>query len=513
MVTMDAQALAPELEARLKRCRELPSPPAVAERILDIAQDAGADLARLADAISVDPATTAKILRTANSPLYSRQRKSANLRQALSLLGLNASISLALSFSLARAVQPERGGGLDVTHLWRRSLLAAVCTRELGRAVGRADGEELFLAGLLQFIGVLALDRLDPGLYAGMALAAQTSEGLAAHERPRLGSDHARVGGWLLANWGLPEPLCDAVAARLQAKSEVEGGETDAFTRCVAYGAATAEIWLAPEPPDDALERLIRGLHVMLELDDAGVRDLLEMMRRRIPETESVFETQLIAPPDADLLLEQARELMMVRNLQALEETRMLRDTAEVLRSRAAELEERGRRDSLTDLFNRARLDELLHAELRTAGEQGWPVSVLFIDIDHFKSVNDSHGHATGDEVLRRAAQLLKACTREADIVGRYGGEEFVVLLPGNGANEASVVAERILRAFRRARHVSKEGREFGITVSIGGATHETGSGAYRSMHELMDAADRALYAAKYQGRDQLVVAHPTTSG
>jgi diguanylate cyclase (GGDEF)-like protein len=160
-------------------------------------------------------------------------------------------------------------------------------------------------------------------------------------------------------------------------------------------------------------------------------------------------------------------------------------------RSDAHDLEALAWSDGLTGLANRRRLDH----DLRAAAVEG-ATSVIMIDVDHFKSVNDSYGHQTGDDVLKRLGSVFERNVRMDDVVYRYGGEEFCVLLPGADAAEARLVADRIVKA---AHGIAlPNGANVTVSVGIAGGTGD----------ELVDAiehADRALFLAKQQGRDRAV--------
>ncbi len=206
--------ITPELRKKIENCHSLPSPPGVATKIIELANDPEVDIARIADVLALDPAITAKILRIANSPMYARQRKTENLKQALMVIGLNATISLALSFSLLKSWQAsDQAGGLDYPLYWRRALLGATASHVLARVIGIKDGEELFLACLIQDIGVMALDRVVPDLYAGLGPEQGRQAALIKREQERIGVDHAAVSGWLLDKWQFPERTQQVVAA------------------------------------------------------------------------------------------------------------------------------------------------------------------------------------------------------------------------------------------------------------------------------------------------------------
>ena len=150
--------------------------------------------------------------------------------------------------------------------------------------------------------------------------------------------------------------------------------------------------------------------------------------------------------------------------------------------------------DPLTKLWNRRRLD--LHVEKLVPATQrsGEPFSLIILDIDHFKQYNDTKGHAAGDELLIKVADVLLDCSREEDLVVRYGGEEFIVLLPQTRIKDAAVIAERV-------RKTVKE--KTGVTISAGLAEYNVKI----NFDQLIQKADEALYTAKNSGRDQYVLA------
>ncbi|MGB1026667.1 MAG: diguanylate cyclase, partial [Rhodospirillaceae bacterium] len=153
--------------------------------------------------------------------------------------------------------------------------------------------------------------------------------------------------------------------------------------------------------------------------------------------------------------------------------------------------------DRLTGLYNRSKLDDVLAEELQRARRYGQTFSVILLDIDHFKSVNDTHGHQVGDDVLRALSQVLKDNCRLSDIVGRWGGEEFMVICPGTGLPGAKTLAET-LRS-RIAAHVCPIAGP--RTASFGVTDYQEDA----KLESIVERADKALYQAKEQGRNQVV--------
>jgi len=157
--------------------------------------------------------------------------------------------------------------------------------------------------------------------------------------------------------------------------------------------------------------------------------------------------------------------------------------------------------DHLTGLLNRRALFENAQTLRKRLAKRGEPVAVLMFDLDHFKSINDRFGHSAGDEVLRLFARVTKASTRLDDIIGRFGGEEFVAIVPGN-IEVAEKIAERVRTAFENAGAVI-ESQPIGATVSIGAASSYD---AAMTLDALIAKADAALYRAKHEGRNRVVV-------
>jgi diguanylate cyclase (GGDEF)-like protein len=159
-------------------------------------------------------------------------------------------------------------------------------------------------------------------------------------------------------------------------------------------------------------------------------------------------------------------------------------------------------RDPLTDTGNRIAMDQTLQREIEMSRRHLQPLSLLMLDIDHFKHINDTHGHSAGDDVLRAVAASIKSQLRNVDMVFRFGGEEFLILLSNTGREAAAMVGER-LRFAAQARNYSADGNTIELTVSLGCSTLMPGE----SSESLLRRADSALYVAKREGRNRLAMA------
>lgn len=219
---------------------------------------------------------------------------------------------------------------------------------------------------------------------------------------------------------------------------------------------------------------------------------------------EALVPLQIRAPGWGVLLLERAggdgfttEELALAGELARLTMSHADQALATIALRRSAEL------DALTGTFNRRTIDQWLVRGFGDAIRDGQPISVLFVDMDHFKAINDKHGHACGDHCLRLVAATLRAALGEGDLLGRYGGEEFIAVLPGRGAAAARALGEQ-LRAAVEGLLIEWEGQVLRLTVSVGVATRLDSE---VDPTDSIQRADKALYAAKREGRNRVLVA------
>ena len=173
------------------------------------------------------------------------------------------------------------------------------------------------------------------------------------------------------------------------------------------------------------------------------------------------------------------------------------------LRDKNEQLSRLSTTDPLTGLRNRRYVDEILNIEVLRARRYRSPLTLLMADLDHFKRVNDEHGHQAGDAVLRGVAEVLRSSLRATDVGGRYGGEEFIVIMAQNAVDGATRFAERWCQAVEAARFVIADGRGVETTISIGVAGYRDPE---QTASDLIAEADAALYAAKQTGRNQVQV-------
>lgn len=465
---------------RLRYCTTLPTPPSIALRIIELANDPDASLTELADCLGFDPALSTKVLKAANSPLYSTRRTAGNLRQAVNMLGTHATVTIALSFALMRTMSSSEGE----LAFWKRAILSALACRLLAQRF-ELNPDDLLLAGLLQDIGILALRSVAPNDYAELNAISDHDELLQA-ERAKFGSAHDEVGHWLLKKWRLPDHLVLACIASHASPFGNEARPTP--LNCVAASGYFADVFLK----GSKLPVIAHATEVArrwLGMDAIATVELLEQMRAHTAEFENLFDLKVIRTDQADALLDEAKELVAIASLGKLRE-----------------LEEKAQRDALTGTHNRMYFDEALKHEFAVSTRHGWPLSMAFIDIDHFKRINDTYGHAAGDNTLVTLSRLIASQIRSGDIFARYGGEEFVLLFPGTPREAAWNVLSRIRQTIEIFAHTLGT-QTYHLTISVGLACHMDGAEKYGSAEDMLQAADAALYTAKRNGRNQIVKA------
>lgn len=250
------------------------------------------------------------------------------------------------------------------------------------------------------------------------------------------------------------------------------------------------------EEPASAIVQVRSFCATNFKMSDAASDQLLQEIAGKTKEVVSLFEVNIGAAADYEGILKKANEALVELTLQSQMHATQLQEQNQVLKQQATT-------NALTGLNNRAAFDQALAEQCKIAQLEKKPLTLLLLDVDKFKSVNDRFGHQAGDRILQATARILRGNTRETDLIARYGGEEFVVVLPATDADTAHGICERIVAAFQSTGHPigSEHAR---VTISIGCATHGAQL-SFANVTEFVKAADQALYTAKLRGRNQSV--------
>jgi diguanylate cyclase (GGDEF)-like protein len=480
-----------QLARKIARCPNLPSLPAIAVQVLELTRLPDVDISELAKVISKDSALSSKILRTVNSSYYGRSKHVGTISQALVILGLQAVKTLVLGFSLVTNLSGQKTTGFNHLEYWKRSIYAANAARTLANRLGIVQQEEAFLAAVLQDIGMLVLDRVMPAEYGKIHLAVKTHAALPAAEREILGADHAEVGGMMAETWKLPEVLQTPIE-RHHAPERAKDPMLQKLSEVVGLAGTCGGIFVEPNPAP-LISRVRSYLHENHQISEADADAMLKEIGASTKEVATLFEINIGVQQNFEDILKRANEALVEITLESQQQATSLRELNQQLKREATT-------DALTGLANRGQFDKFLSAEFDKATQNGTPLTLVMMDVDKFKSINDKYGHLAGDKVLKRLAAILIASVRKCDLAARYGGEEMAIILPGVERQMAAAIAENFRRLIE-SRPIGFENTPIAVTASFGVAMLEPGS-PFKVPSHLIKAADMAVYAAKHGGRN-----------
>ncbi len=492
---------------RIRDCTDLPAIPAVVLEIVSLCSRVDANLDKIASLISADPAMAARILRIANSCLFARAPKVTAVRRAVVRLGLKMVRMTVLSFALVQRTRQDAPPSFDFQRFWSHALLTANAAKALCEELRYRERDEAFAVGLLQDVGVLALQRALSEEYEQvlLRLSQDPTAGLYRIEKRILGVSHTEAGGFLLERWGLPAQAFEPIAHHHDPDT-LQDPDTRRMGRVLNLGADIAKLFMDPAKGLTHKQSLNlareyfnlskKRLDAVLQSVDSAVRemaDLFSLDAEILPTYADVRDKA--ANELAELALEsEAARLDLARKQE--QTRRRLRD----LEERNVALEEKAAIDGLTGVLSRTEIELRLRAEHTRAKRYGHHLALIMLDIDEFKKINDTHGHLKGDAALRACAGFLNATVRQTDLVGRFGGDEFFIILIEPSKEGTTQVAERI-RLGVQAQSPNWFQGDFCMTASVGAVFLEDPN-AVPSTDRLIDTADRCLYAAKDAGRN-----------
>lgn len=487
---------------------DLPSPPEIAVKILKAVQHEDSALQELARIISTDPALTGKMLRIANSGLYALRTPVTSIERAMAVLGTHQIKNIALSFIIATDLRRENSVPAFFDRFWQHSVTCAVAAELLTKQL-QILNEEIFVTALLHNIGMLVLLQNDQQRYPQLLEEIDISQQALVQAEQRIYRfDHQQVGCALLKNWSLPEPIIQPIAHHHQPLDDPE--ETPSTARILYFADQLSAVYASRECAFQA--RLIQEeLYEAFGMSAEQSRELLDLVAARSIEILQMFE---IEPGDLkpySQMLQEANSELGRLNLsyeQLVIELKEARDKSDRLAHQLSEanlrLNDLVYRDALTGLYNHRYFQESLGAELARSRRYRFPLSLILFDLDHFKKINDSYGHPSGDKLLRVLADNIQQTVRPSDIVARYGGEEFAVILPQTDIAGVRVFAARLRRLVENII-LQIDGQMLQVTVSVGGTTCNPEQTDV-TQDLLIRTADRGLYMSKHNGRNQVTI-------
>lgn len=485
----------------------LPTPPAIALKILQAVRSNEINFEELADIVMADPVLTAQVLKIANSSIYSLPKQVTSLTQATGLLGTQALRNIALSFVIVDGFKDIPQGGFDLDLFWKRSISTAVSAKILATKTGLAN-DDIFITALLQDIGILVLFLADGPAFTEMLDKKRISgKPFCEAEKDQFGFDHTQLGSHLLKSWNLPESIYEPI--RHHHANETRTGEHDS-SLLLNISDKISSIYHGTQA-NKKFSEVHSALAKNFGMEHEQIDELIDTIGEKAREMLDLFAVDPGEMKPFSQLMQETNDELQRLNFsyeQVVLELKQAKQNAEQLALSLKESNDKLRklafRDDLTGLYNHRYFQEIFETEIQRATRYSHPVSLLLLDIDFFKQVNDTYGHPAGDDVLRQVSQTMVKLVRHCDIVARYGGEEFAIVLPETGRSGAKVLAQRIRRGIEQLQ-ITINGKQIGVTVSVGVSNSDT-EGVEHTRAALIDRADQAMYVAKRNGRNRVEV-------
>jgi two-component system, cell cycle response regulator len=484
----------------------LPSPPLIAVKILEEVRKDDFTFQDLAYLIESDPALTARILKASNSSYFNPRSKVTSIEKALGLLGSATVTNIALSFVIVSELQAESSGAFDTTIFWKRALTAAVAAEMISTLVG-SPYRDIFVISLLQDIGILVMHGSKPHDYQKVfQYREQHQTPLCEAEQEIFGFDHQELGAELLMNWQLPEEIFAPIRHHHSGAKVSSHFQQQRDILCVADCLASFH---CGTPDHDKINQAKHILYDTFGLLGKEVETLIETVAARSIEILDSFEIPPNAMRPLSLILQEANQelsdLYDSYDLQAIE----LKQAKEKADKRVQELHEANTlhrelafRDGLTGVYNRRFFQEALDNELMRAQRYKRQFSLVILDVDNYKKINDAHGHTIGDLVLINVSKSVQEMVRATDIFARYGGDEFVIIMPETDLSNAIAIAEN-LRSRVEMLITTVGNASIKTTISLGLTSYGAIIGK-KTSEQIIDMADKALYIAKHSGKNSI---------
>lgn len=488
---------------RLELAGKLPTPPGVLQRLLVLTRSTDTSVRDVAGTISADPALAAKILRFVNSPMAGVGREVLSLQQAVALIGIRGVTTMALSLAVIGSRNQVTCSGFDRDQYNVQSVACGTIAKVLARLTGAFNPQDAFSAGLFSQIGRSVFAAALPEEYSSILAQSKCApRDLPELEKEVFGESFPSLGAQLLRKWGLPEAMCGAIQVFREDQATPGYSVLARLLNCAELGAGT----LCPQPSDQPpnAHEFLQAANRDFGLTDSVVAGAIHEMLDEINAIRKVLEIPLGNVRTAEEIESEVRERIAELSISMhLENQSMAIQQADLLR--------RASTDALTGIGNRSAFDARMELEVDRMIRNGSPLGLLLIDVDKFKSFNDTHGHQAGDRVLQTVARVLDENVRKMDFVARYGGEEFAVIAPGTPTDGILLLAERLRKGVQDAS-VPWDGRQLSVTISVGAALFTELVGR-NDIAGIIRVADEQLYKAKDSGRNRVschTVHHPS---
>ncbi len=517
VVAADNTQMEQRIRARVQALSYLPTSAAVAMKFVELGKDPEADPADYAKVIGSDASLASKILALANSSWFGVRNRVTKPQVAVNLLGLGTIRTLAISYCITGLHNDLKLSADESRMFWSAALCKGVAARQYASHFNPALGEEAFTCGIFQDFALpvmyaLAKEQVLEILQdASLDVPARLQK-----ERAIFRLDHSEIARIIAQKLELPELFIDAVAFHHNRESLREFVNNPVLADA-AYIAALFPHQLDAWNPADAV-RMSQCLAEQTRDKPLDTAAYLELVQNDFNRIYAYFEQGKTGSTAklADLLADATRDA-------ADNTTRLVTSVQELMSPAAAagkevnqllaqhtKLEQTAYTDSLTGALNREGFMNAAGEALRHAQRYGIGYAIAYLDLDHFKQLNDTSGHVFGDKALQHASQAMLDCVRKDDLVGRIGGDEFVIFI----ADISAALAEQVLRRIIETASQPPANRSSSVptpTLSAGLLPIPPRAPAV-PLDTLLSMADSLMYQAKRAGGNQLLIGSAETS-
>jgi len=504
----------------IEKADNLPSLPTVTFKVMKMAMDPETSIKQIADFMATDVALASKVLRVVNSSFYSPVNKIQNINQAAVILGAQVIRNIALQLSLSDAF-PQKKQSNSYANLLEKSLCSGIAAEIIAKKISLSLSKDIFLSGLFSDIGMSIMMYFWPDDYLNVLNEAE-EKGIEVNtvEEELLGTNHIQVGLKVAERWGLPQAIINSIKyhhdIQLAVQDKLPAQEIKAL-KCSYFGGIVTEIYYGWNKSRH-IARFESEIETEFQINKETASEIISQTSEMMMDIGKSMEididsetsyTQMLQNANSELGQINIKYDQMYRELQSV--VNELKTKNDQLAKLTIELDEKNKllsnlasKDGLTGLYNHRYFQTYLLKQFKLANRYARPLSLILLDIDHFKKINDTYGHQSGDIILKELAKILVSCVREVELAARYGGEEFVIVLPETILKHAVIVAERIRAKVEETSFKIVSGQEINITCSLGVSAFNSGISTTK---ELIETADKLLYAAKKGGRNKICVA------
>ena len=494
-----------QVRARIDTLSYLPTTAGVAMRFVELGRNPEAEPADYAKVIGADSSLSSKLLALANSSWAGVRTKVTTIKMAVNLLGVGTVRTLAISYCMTGLHNELRLSPSESEAFWESALSKAVAAKQYASLSDAKRADEAFVAGLFQDFALPVMYAVARQPYLDLLRNPATSAAAQlSAERALFGMDHTEIGRALAQKLELPELFVDTVAFHHSYERLTELVQS-AVIRDATFAAALFPHTLQNWHEEDA-RVLAEFLREHASRDDVAA--FVSTVQQEFGQLYSFFnEGNAPRAQLTDLLAQTARAIADQTTALVGTVNELLQEAATLgveFRKRVRTLEGEANCDQLTGAVNRNGFTAAAQQLLANAARYGYGFAVGYLDIDHFKMVNDSFGHGAGDQALQNVVSQARSVLPPDTLIARIGGDEFVFLLDARARQDAVDAAERVVRAIA-AQPVSAHGTTVPIRVSAG-LVYVKASNVLQALEPLLAAADKLMYAAKSAGGNRVEV-------